>query len=215
LENLSEVLGRERCWCELGLVQTPPAPPPLAPTAARMVQVQLVPSDRVIDARVANVGQGLGKGVFVPPQPGDEVLVLFPGGDPLRAVALSLGLGSAANPNPLGNTGLAILLQHLGGVRLVSADGLPENGIVHGQFLVELLAYLAALEAFITACSLAVIPQAAEIKAAALAFIASTKPPLGPLPSLFAESVAASATSGTAPGVGGPPYATSLHKVTP
>jgi hypothetical protein len=214
MESLQELLGREKCWCELGVVQTRPEPLEIGLTAARQTQIRLVASGRVVDARVANVGQGLGKGVFAPLQVGDEVLVLFPMGDPMRAVCLG-GLGSAVNANPLGNTGLQILLQHPGGVHLVSTDGQPGHGIVHGQFLVELLAYLAALEAFITACSLAVIPQAAEIKAAALAFIASTKPPLGPLPSLFAESVAASATSGTAPGLGGPPYATTLHKVTP
>lgn len=203
-------LFRERVYCELGRVQTPPIPPPTNPTAARMVQVEIVSSSsaKVIEARVLNLGQGAGRGVFAPLLPGDEVLVLLPGGDPMRAVCLG-GLGSAVAPNPIGNTGLQVLLQHPGGVLLSTTDGQPAHGIVHGQLLVDMAPWLTAIEAFLTACSLATTAPA--IAAAAAGVITA----LGALPSPFALAVAASAASGTPPGVGGPPHATTLHKVTP
>lgn len=212
-------LIRERCYCELGVVQiplvAPPAPPPgavypppLGPTSARMVQVRTVPGGRVLEARVANLGQGLGKGVFAPLAIGDEVIVLFPGGDPMNAVVLG-GLGSATAPNPIANTGLQALIQHPGGVQLGTLDGQPAHGIVHGQHLVDMAPWLTAIEEFIVSCSVAT--TAPQIAAAAAAVITA----LGALPSPFALSVATSAGSGTPPGVGGPPHATALHKVTP
>lgn len=205
---------RERVYCELGRVQTPPAPPPTGPTAARMVQVEIVSSSstKVLECRVLNLGQGASRGVFAPLLPGDEVLVLLPGGDPMRAVCIG-GLGSAVAPNPLDNTGLRTLVQHPGGVLLSTLDGQPAHGIVHGQHLVDMAPWVTALEAFIFACSTAT--TAANIATAAVAFIAAVQPPAGPLPSLFAAALATSAGSGTPPGVGGAPHATALHKVTP
>lgn len=202
-------LLRERCWCELGVVQSPPIAPVLVPTAARMVLVSLVQSDRVIDCRVANLGQGAGKGVFAPLFPGDEVLVLFPGGDPMRAVCFG-GLGSAVSPNPLGNLGLQLLLQHPGGVQLVTTDGQPAHGIVHGQHLVDMVGFLTALTTFMTAI-VGVIDgtTVAPVGPAATAFNAN------PAVISFLAAVTASASSGTPPGVGGPPHATLAHKVTP
>lgn len=210
MDDLEALLRRGRCYVELGVALTPAAPSTLpgATTAARTVTVQLVHGTRTVEARVANVGQGAGRGIFAPILPGDELLVLFPGGEPNRAVVLG-GLGSAKSPNPTENLGLAMLLLHPGGVLLSSVDGGLPHGIVHGQFLAELSNLLSALTAFMTACSIASIPQAAEIKTAALDFLADS-PALA-----FVGAVAASAQSGVAPGVGGPPYATALHKVTP
>lgn len=204
------MLGEGRSYVELGLALTPSAPSALPgyATTARVCQVQLVPDGRIVEARVANLGQGAGRGIFAPVMTGDEVVVLFPGGDPNRAVVLgSLGNGKA--PNPLVNDGLAMPLLHPGGVQMVTTDGQPLHGIVHGQFLLELATYLAALETFMNTVSGAA--NAGAIAAAANAFAVA----VGPLPSAFATNVAASAASGTAPGVGGPPHATALHKVTP
>jgi hypothetical protein len=50
---------------------------------------------------------------------------------------------------------------------------------------------------------------AAAVGTAATAFLAD------PAVTSFIAAVAASALSGTPPGVGGPPHATALHKVTP
>lgn len=216
-------LIRERCYCELGVVQiplvAPPAPPPgavypppLGPTSARMVQVRTVPGGRVLEARVANLGQGLGKGVFAPLAIGDEVIVLFPNGDPMNAVVIG-GLGSATAPNPIANTGLQALIQHPGGVQLGTLDGQPAHGIVHGQHLVDLSAYLTALDAYLTAVAVAV--NAAATAGSVPVIVPASQTAWEAASESFRTAVATSAGSGTPPGVGGPPHATALHKVTP
>lgn len=214
IEGLEQLIPDSRPSVELGVAQAPPTPSarPSAAQAARHCLVQLVPDGRLVEARVANIGQGFGKGIFAPIQAGDEVLVLLPGGDPNRAIVLG-GLGNAKAPNPIGNTGLSMLLQHPAGVRLGTTDGQPEHGIVHGQHLVDLDAFLSALDTYLQAVALAVDAAA----------VAASSPPIVPAAQTaweaafgaFAAQVSASATSGTAPGVGGPPHATTLHKVTP
>ncbi|MEQ1494500.1 MAG: phage baseplate assembly protein V [Novosphingobium sp.] len=213
--GLAEELGlmQGRSWVEIGTVITPPAPSavPGAALASRMVQVELRPSGRYVEARVANIGQGLGKGVFAPLLSGDEVLVLFPGGDAHRAVVLG-GLGNATAPNPTENQGLQMLIQHPGGVLISNVDGAPGNGIVHGQFLNDLATYLTAFEAFLFTTSTAT--TAPQIAAAASTLMVAIQK-VGPASSVFLSALLASAASGVAPGIGGPPYATTLHKVSP
>lgn len=213
MDSIDDMLRQERCWVELGVVLAPPVPStiPGGALAARMVLVALVPSGGVVHARVANLGQGLAKGVFPPLAPKDEVLVFFPGGDPNRAVVFG-GLGNGVSANPIANLGLQLLLMHPAGVELRSADGLPAHGLVHGQLLAGLAPYLTALETFMFACSTATL--APQIATAAVAFMAAVQQ-VGAAPSPFATQLTASASSGTAPGVGGPPFATSLHKATP
>lgn len=169
---------------ELGIALTPEGPSTLpgAQLGARMVQVQLVPDGRVVDARVAALGQGIGKGVFAPIQAADELIVLLPGGDANRAVVLG-GLANGAAPNPLSNIGLGVLLQHPGGVELRSADGLPAEGIVMGPLVEDLAQYLTALEAFMLASSTAT--TAPQVAAAAVAFMAAVgQAPAAPSPFL-------------------------------
>jgi hypothetical protein len=210
--------GTSRAWCTLGVVRTPPAPSAATGAAAGawVCQVELVPDRDVIEVRVMNPGQGLGKGLFVPWLVGDEVLVFFPDSDRMRAVALG-GFGAASRPNPIDNTGAHALLLHPGGAKLQTTDGQPLHGLVHGQFLAELAPYLTAFETFMTTISTAT--TAPQIATAALTFLtgvsAATPVPLPVAPSGLAINVAASAGSGIAPGVGGPPHATSLHKASP
>lgn len=207
-DSIQQLLRRDPCTVELGQVLTPPAPSPhdKSGQAARVVQLQLVPSGRTVEARVANLGQGLGRGVFAPPAAGDEVLVLLPGGDPNRAVVLG-GLGNATAPNPTSNLGLNILLLHPGGVELRSADGLPAHGIVMGGLLGDLASWVAALEAFMLTASTAT--TAPQIATAAVTFMSAVGQ-MGPAPSPFSANLTASDAGGT----GGPPYASATNKVT-
>lgn len=200
-ESLEQLLRGAPCMVELGKVLTVPAPGLHDPSgqAARMVQVQLVPSGRLAEARVANLGQGLARGVFAPPAPGDEVLVLLPGGDPNRAVVLG-GLGNGASPNPVANDGLKVLLMHPGGVELRSADGLPAHGIVMAPLLQGLLDYVNAVTVFMAAAALDT-SLSPGVAAAATAFQADPR---------VVEFVAELGASTAA----GPPYASATNKVT-
>ncbi len=212
--DLGSIFGPSPVYCELGVVIGPPVPPPTNVLGSRMVLVEIVSSSapKVLECRVLNLGQGAGKGFFAPLQINDEVLVLLPGGDPMRAVCIG-GLGSAAAPNPLGNTGLQALIQHPGGVQLGTLDGQPAHGIVHGQHLVDLSTYLTALDTYLTAVAVAVNAAAAAAGSALIVPSAQTAWEAASL--AFGTAVSTSAGSGTPPGVGGPPHATALHKVTP
>lgn len=210
--NGLDSLRGERSYVEVGVALTPSAPSaiPGAAAGARVCQVQLQPGGRIVEARQVNLGQGVGKGVFLPIAPGEEVLVLFPGGDPNRALVLG-GLGNGRNPNPSDNLGAAALVMHPGGVELRDAPEVPANGIVHGQFLVELAAYLTQLDALIG--SLAGAANIGAVVSAAAAFCSNTGTVPG-TPSTFTQAVLTSAgTNGS--GVGTAPHATLLHKVTP
>lgn len=193
---------------ELGTVLLPPTPDPTMPVAAWHVLVELQPDGRTVDARVANVGQGPGKGAFWPLLKGDEVIVLLPGGDPNRAVVLG-SLGNAKSPNPTANTGLRPLLMHPAGVELRSADGLPAHGLVLAPLLQDLQAFVTALLTFMGTAGTATGP-AAPVAAAAATFLADPA-----VQTLLAGLTASAAPNNSVPpGVGAPPYATPTHKAT-
>lgn len=173
-----------------------------------MVYVDLLTSqdDSTVHARVLNLGQGVGKGLFCPLQVGDEVVVLFPHGDLNQGIVIG-GIGNGVAVNPVQNTGVQMLAQHPGGVKLNTTEGQPLHGIVHGQFLVEANAFLSDLMIFLGIVATAT--TAPQIATAASTFIAR------PSVLTMIANLAASAGSGTPPGVGGPPYSTALHKVSP
>jgi hypothetical protein len=212
--DLQQLLGSIRqCWVALGQAVTPEAPSavPGMSTGARVVMVQLAGSDRPpIECRVVHMGQGLTKGVFAPITSGDEVVVLFPMGDPNRAVVLG-GLGNGVAVNPLANLSVALLLMHPAGVELRSADGLPAHGIVQGNFLTDLATYLTALEAFLFACSTAT--TAAQIATAAVTFM-STVQKVAAAPSTFLAQLTTAGAGDPATGQGTAPYASILNRVT-
>lgn len=210
---MRDLFGSREVFVALGKIAKPPTPGALSPQGARLVYVDLLSSqdDCTVHARVLNLGQGLGKGLFMPLTVGDEVLVLFPHGDLNQGVVIG-GLGNGAAVNPVGNLGTSALVQHPGGVKLTTTDGQPLHGIVHGQFLVDLADYITKFETLIKA--IATSATAADIAAKAAAFMTAVG--MTPAtPSLFAANMTASAGSGTPPGAGGAPYATALHKVSP
>lgn len=190
---------------ELGIVRTTPAASqiPGGTLAARHAEVELVPGGRTVDCRIVNIGQGAGKGDFAPISIGDEVLVLFPGGDVHAAVAIG-GLGSAAAPHPAEADGDHRLLLHPGGVELRTVTGAPAYRIVHAQLLADLLTQFTAVDAFVAAvAAAAVTPPLTPLAAACTAFYGAAG---GPPSSILAQLAAAVSA--------GPPYASTLHKVT-
>lgn len=174
---------------------------------ALFAEVVLRPSGRIVDARLLNFGQGSGKGVFIPVQYGDDVVVLFPRGSPNDAIAIG-GFGSNRNPTPNAADGSKIVLVHPGGVELRHDGTGQPHAIVYAPFLDGLQGLVTALTAFMaTAAALAATfpadpsPSAKAISAAAGTFLGNTN---------VVEFVASLATSNA---TGGAPYASDHHRV--
>lgn len=195
----------------LGTVLLPQLPAALTPLGPRHVLVALQPDGRMVEARVAHLGQGLGKGVFAPPLPGDEVVVFLPDGDPLGAVVLG-ALANARAPTPLAAVaGINVLAMHPGGVELRTVDGLPANGIVMGTLLPDLLAAMQALLIFAAALQTVTTPATLSAIAPAATSFVTNPSVIAFVASLTASSVP---TASVPPGIGGLPYASPLNKVT-
>ena len=140
--------------------------------------VVLEPSGRTVQARPlwANGGP-TGEGVFWPVAVDDEVVVLAPGGDWNRAVALA-GPTSGPSLPPTGWENDALLLacgegvQVRGGleVRSAPADAVKSVQIAE-TFLPDLSAFLTAFDTFLLACAAAT--TAAQVAAAAGVMVAN------------------------------------------
>ena len=159
----------------LGILETDPAPLPGdgGAEAARYAEVLLLPDDGSVSARVANVGQGDGRGLFVPHRAGDEVVVLVPELGRQAAVILGGLANAGASPDPQGNDGSRAMLLHeqevviqVGetgprvrvsedGIELYASDG-EGQPVVLADLLTALKSYTEVLDAFILACSTAV-----------------------------------------------------------
>lgn len=149
-------------------------------TVARYAEVQLVPDDIVIRARVGVLGQGLGRGLFVPLQQGDQVLVHMPNSDEQAAV-ITMSFGSLQAPHPSSADGEKIVALHPGGVELRNADAATVSGVVLEQLAPDLGDFLSALAVFMQTSSTAT--TAPQIAAAAATFLAAVAiPPAGPVP---------------------------------
>lgn len=143
-----------------------------------LLTVRLEPSQRVAQARPlwAN-GGATGDGVFWPVAVGDEVVVLAPGGDWNRAVALA-GPTSGLNLPPASWENDALLLacgdgvQVRGGleVRSAPADAVKSVQIAE-TFLPDLSGFLTAFDTFLLACAAAT--TAAQVAAAAGVMVAN------------------------------------------
>lgn len=210
LATLKELLGQGRTFVELAQVVAPPTPNPAGANAAPLVDLLLQPGGAPCEARVAHLGVGVGKGLFPRLQPGDTVIVLFPGGERNNAVVL----GSLATV-AAGLTGQAVvsqrtLVQDAAGVELRSADGLPADGVVLGAFLQALMGYVAAIKAFMAVAATPGAPASyvAAVNAAAAQFNLDTAD--------FEAALAASAgfVDPATGGVGGPPFASALIRAT-
>lgn len=104
--NLSAIVKDGRSWVAVGQVTEVESHASLGFLAT----VALRPSGREVQARIVSWGAGAGAGIFWPVAVDDEVLVLFPGGDPNRAVALP-GLPSESALPPDGWDNAKILVE--------------------------------------------------------------------------------------------------------
>lgn len=114
-ELLRSIGGDGRTWCEVATVTA------LVPHPAwgLTVEATLQPQGIDIEARPLWLNGGLpGEGVFVPIAVGDEVLVLLPGGDLNRAVAIA-GPVSGGAPSPSGWLGTDTVLVGATGTRVL------------------------------------------------------------------------------------------------
>lgn len=178
----------------LGIIETAPAPLPSAgPTGARYCEVNLVPEDHTISARVANAGQGEGRGVFALPRVGDEVLVFFPDGD-MQAAVIFAGVGSLAAPNPTSNTGDQILILHPGGVELKTQDAAQTEGVVLRSLVNDLRQHILALEVMINAMITASAAPGGYTAAASAYFATLQETPQ--IPTEFSRNLTTSAAAG-------------------
>lgn len=126
---LRELLRDGTSWCELATVDAIE----VGATAGVLLDVTLQPSGRQCQARYSGLGAGAGAGFYWPVAVGDEVLVLFPAGDPNLAVALpGLPSGAAMPPSSWDGTrpelvhpeGLTVRLAEDGAVKAVVVETL-------------------------------------------------------------------------------------------
>lgn len=186
-------------WLQLGVLEEDPHPTavPGAQAGAYVARTKLVPGRQTILPRIANLGQGRGRGAFIEPREGDEVLVFFPSGQLSQAVAFA-GLGSTVRaPRPLSATGDGYLLLNPDGVELRSADGIPSHGLVLKPLVDDLATLLSQMQAYQIAVStafdvlFALIPEPNAQAAARAAFEAVDTPFAFQLQTLQAQLSAA------------------------
>lgn len=138
------------------------------------------------------MGGAQGEGIYFPIAADDEVVVLFPGGDRNRAVALVGPPSTPAQP-PDGWANDKIELVHSGGIEIRAAEGAEVEAVLQAApFQADLHAYQSALETFMTTTSAAT--TASAIAAAAVTFL-STVSGLSLMDSLSTENYAADALS--------------------
>lgn len=189
------------------LVVTPPIPG----AAPQLVQLALQPGNQPGEGRVAYIGAGPLSGILTPLLPQTEVIVLIPGGDTRRCLILG-SCHSAKSPLPPTWLGVNNRLQHPGGNELRSAEGLPADGIVLGNFLVAFQTWNTAFVAFMT--TIATTPATpvgtytAAVVAAANTFLLAT--------AAFNAALATSAAYADpdSGGLGGAPFASTLNRAT-
>lgn len=199
--DLAHLLGRT-VEVRVALVVVPPVPA----VSPQLVQLALQPGNHPGEGRVAYLGAGPLSGVLTPLLAGTEVIVLIPEGDTKRCIVLG-SLHSLRSPLPPTWTGLNNRFQHPLGNELRSAEGIPADGIVLGNFLVALQTYTTALSVFMASTALAT--TAPQIAAAAGVFQAATV--------AFLAALATSAAPNPAGGAGAfgiAPFAATLNRST-
>lgn len=134
-----------------------------------LLTVTLQPEGRECQARVMNGGTRPGGGLLWPLEVGDEVLVLFPNGDPNLAVAMG-GLNSTPDPLPTSYDNTTPQITHPNGIEIRSDEGDEVQGLVKTEHLIELQNFVSALQAFMATTSTAT--SASQIATAAVTFLA-------------------------------------------
>lgn len=109
-------------------------------------EVSIQPSGAVVLARIQWAGTSATGGDFWPVVVGDEVLVVYPDGDPNRAIAIA-GLGSSMAPIPSSFTNSAPGLVHPSGKSFRVAAANPVGALVTQSLLPDLQAAVTEIAA--------------------------------------------------------------------
>lgn len=133
-----------------------------------LATVQPQPDGPELQARLMVLASGDDRGFVVPAEVGEEVVVLCPGGDPNRAVALA-GLNSSPAARPDSDTGDHVDLVHPGGLETRTTAAADVDHVVLAELLDGLQAQQNALQTFMTTASAAT--TAPQIAAAATTYL--------------------------------------------
>lgn len=140
LAELREALKDGRSWVHTGVVESI--------TSHRvhgyLASVQL-PDERVVECELAFFGAGAGRGIYMGPEPGDEVLVLLPNANQNRAIALA-GLNALPAPTPEDWDISDVLVLHPGGARVQKHEGADVEAVLKAEaFQGDLNAFVGAV----------------------------------------------------------------------
>lgn len=116
------------------------------PAVGWWAEITIQPSGATVLARLVWAGTTSQGGDFWPVSVGDEVLVLYPGGDPNAAVALA-GLLTSAVPLPASFTNAAPGLVHPSGKSFRTAAANPVSAVVLESLLPDLAASITEISA--------------------------------------------------------------------
>lgn len=162
-DDLRDLADDGRTWAHLATVDRV-----VDFRGTRLLDVTTRPGGRQLQARLAVLGAGDGRGVLVPVVAGDEVLVVCPDGDANSAVALPAVSGKAA-PLPNGWDGARIWLLHPGGVEVRQTPADPVQAVVTEDLLGALSDALAEVVAIGAALPVPIVASHAAALQAAIA----------------------------------------------
>jgi len=124
-ETLRELVGEGPSWVAIGTVESIEE----HDAWGYLLDLVLRSSGGEVQARLAAWGAGDRTGAWFPVAVGDEVLVLFPDGDPNRAVAVP-GLPSEAARVPTGWNNDHVEIVHSGGMKVRTTDGATTSKVL-------------------------------------------------------------------------------------
>lgn len=111
-----------------------------------LLTVRIQPGDEndLVQARLCASGSGAGQGIYWPVAVGDEVLLVFPDGDRMRAVAIP-GLTSGAAKPPSGWNNDHVEVVQPNGMTVRRTEGANTSPVVTATILPELLKFVNAV----------------------------------------------------------------------
>ncbi len=109
------------------------------------------PGGRRVQARQLRLGAGPNEGLNWPIAVNDEVVLLYPGGNPNRAVAIA-GLPSRAAAVPSSEDGAHVDLVHPGGLSVRTSAVAAVEPVVLAPLLADFADFFAVFDVFLAAC---------------------------------------------------------------
>lgn len=133
--GLTDLLGPASPACYVGVITAIEA----HAAWGHLLSVTLQPDGLEVQARPGHLSTGsAGGGVYVPYEVGAEVLVLLPGNDPNRAIAMH-GPASTSAPIPAGWDNDRVLVQHSGGLEVRGSNAGLTQAVVTEDLLPDLI----------------------------------------------------------------------------